>query len=141
MRRPERDAAERLLEMPDRRHRDRVDHLLMELRVRLRRRQAVLGEHALVVQVDRLVETPLAGSASTTSMYSPTGPGLQVAFPRDRDRDLADAGRVELADTLGSKAKMRSLREEGLAMRSAWAISLFLDRAEQRRNVLGRSQI
>ena len=46
MGRPERDAAQRLLERGDRRHRDRVAHLLMELRVGLGRRQAVLSDEA-----------------------------------------------------------------------------------------------
>ena len=42
MRRPERAAAERLLEMADRRHRDRIDHLLMKLRVAFGRGPAIL---------------------------------------------------------------------------------------------------
>ena len=56
MRRPEREPAERALEVADRPHRDGVDHLLVELRVALRRRQAVLRDDRRVVEVDRLVE-------------------------------------------------------------------------------------
>ena len=55
---PEDGAAERALEVLDRLHRHGVDHLLVELRVALRGRPAVLREQARVVQVDGLV--PLA---------------------------------------------------------------------------------
>ena len=43
--------------LADRRHRDCVDHLLMELRIAFRRRPAVLGEQLLVVEIDRVVDT------------------------------------------------------------------------------------
>ena len=61
MRRPEREPSERPFEVPDRPHRDGVDHLLVELRVALRRRQAVLRDDRRVVQVDRLVEGAAGG--------------------------------------------------------------------------------
>ena len=50
------DAAERALEVLDRAHRDRVDHLLAELRAAVGRRQAVLREHLGSVEVDRRME-------------------------------------------------------------------------------------
>ena len=56
VRRPQRAAAERLLEMADGRHRDGVDHLLVKLRIAFGRRPAVLRQQDLVVQVDRLVD-------------------------------------------------------------------------------------
>ncbi len=55
-RRPQGPAAERLLEMADRRHADGVDHLLMEGRIALGRRPAVLRQDGLVVEVDRVVD-------------------------------------------------------------------------------------
>ena len=52
-RRPVHDSAERAFEVLDRAHRDRVDHLLTELRTAVGRGQAVLGEHLGRVEVDR----------------------------------------------------------------------------------------
>ena len=58
-RRPVHDAAERALEVLDRPHRDRVDHLLPELRVRVRRRQPVGGEHFQRTEVDAGKDLPV----------------------------------------------------------------------------------
>src|SRR6266545_1010889 len=55
---PEDGATEGALEVLDRPHRHGIDHLLVELRVALRRGPAILGEQARVVEVDGLV--PLA---------------------------------------------------------------------------------
>ena len=55
---PQRHSAQRLFEGVNRGHRHGVGHLLVELRIRLRRGQAVLRGQAQVVQVDRMVEAP-----------------------------------------------------------------------------------
>ena len=52
-RRPQRAAPERVFETFDRPHRDRVAHLLMELRIALRRGQAVHSEDVIMVEIHR----------------------------------------------------------------------------------------
>jgi len=49
---PQGDSAERLLETFDGRHCDRIDHLLMKLRIPFRRREAVLRQQIWIVQID-----------------------------------------------------------------------------------------
>ena len=102
--------------MADRRHRDRVDHLLVELRVALRRRQAVLRHDRAVVQVDRRVEAPLGRIVVDDLEVLADRAGLEdvlpfvVALPGNASVDLVDPGRLELDAELGSKAKTRSGR-------------------------------
>jgi hypothetical protein len=54
--RPERLAAEGTLKMLDRGHRDRVDHLLVKLGIRLRWGKPVSREKVWVVKLDRVVK-------------------------------------------------------------------------------------
>ena len=57
VRSPQRATAKRTLEMPDRGHCDGINHLLVELRIAFRWRQAVLCQQDLVVEVDGIVDT------------------------------------------------------------------------------------
>ena len=53
---PQGDAAERALEILDGLHRHCIDHLLVKLRQRLRRREARLGQDVRVIEVDRRIK-------------------------------------------------------------------------------------
>src|SRR5262245_47695027 len=101
-RRPERQPPERPLEVADRSHRDRVDHLLMELWIALRRRQTVLREDVRIVQVDRRVEAAAGRIAVNDLEILADRPGLQrvpaarVALPGHLQRDLVNSRGLQL---------------------------------------------
>jgi hypothetical protein len=88
-RRPQRDATERPLELADRGHRDGVDHLLMELRIPLRRTQTVLREHVRVVEVHRRIDHAARRIDVDHLDVFTRRAGLQV-LPRQPDRDLVN---------------------------------------------------
>ncbi len=113
------DAAERPLEVLDRGHRDGVDHLLVELRVRLRGRQAVLRQQVRMVEIDRVVEDAAGridvddldvfadrARLEVVSQGTSTVISLNVAVSRRVAR-------------LGSKARTRSRRVTGCGTRAA----------------------
>ena len=91
----ERYAPEGPLEVADRGHRHRVDHLLVELRVALGRREAVLGQEERVVQVDRLVELLARRVVVDDLEVFADGTGLQ-RLPVDSVDDRIDVGRGAL---------------------------------------------
>ena len=99
--RPQRAAAERPLEMADRGHGDGINHLLVKLRIALRRRQTTLGEKGLVVQVDRVID-PVRGRidihdfeifANRTRPQRLGGSGLVI--PGNRQRRLMHRNGIE----------------------------------------------
>ena len=101
VRRPQCAAAERPLEMADRGHGDGIDHLLVKLRIALRRRQTILGEQGLVVEVDRIID-PVRGRidihdfeifANRTRPQRLGGSGLVI--PGNRQRRLMHRNGIE----------------------------------------------
>ena len=93
--RPERHAPERPLEVPNRGHGDRVDHLLVELRIGLRRQQAVLREQVWVVEVHRSVDHVAGGIAVHDLDVLADRPGLK-RLPGYLRGDLVDRRRFQL---------------------------------------------
>ena len=94
---PEHPAPERFFEPVNCRHRDRIDHLLVELGVGLRGLKPVLGQKVLAVQIDRLVEHAARGVEVDDLDVFPDrtvgkdGGAVIVAFPRNVDGDFIDA--------------------------------------------------
>ena len=93
--RPHRLATQRALEPVDRGHHDRVDHLLVKLRVAFRRRQAVLREHFRVVEVDRGVVAGARRVEVHDLDVFAARPGFEV-LPRHFVGDLADQRGLQL---------------------------------------------
>ena len=86
-------AAERSLEVANRRHGDRVDHLLMELRVAFGRGQSVLREQIGVVQIHRRVEVIARRIVVDHLEIFAHRAGREVLPPGAKD-NLVDEGRV-----------------------------------------------
>ncbi|MNC94034.1 hypothetical protein D3C83_107930 [compost metagenome] len=81
-------------------HRDRIDHLLMELRVQLRWRQAVAGKDVRIIQVDGSVETAarrivvdnfkIVPNRADHLLRIKASYAGGVVLPRDRQRQLVE---------------------------------------------------
>ena len=101
-RRPKRNAAERLLEMLDGLHRDRVDHLLMELRVCLRWAQARSAREVRVIEVDRGVAAATRGVDVDDFDIFADRAWFEVLFPANAQGAFIDADRFEPRSRHGS---------------------------------------
>ena len=101
LRRPERHAAERALEMADRRHRHRIHHLLVELRIGLRRRQPVLRQQLGVIKIDRGIDR-IAGGVDVDHLdILADRPGLELLLPGNPDGHFGDADHIMLPGEAG----------------------------------------
>ena len=89
---PERLAAKGTLKVLDRGHRDRVDHLLVKLGIRLGRRMPVSRKKVRIVEVDRIVEDAARRVDVDDLDVFPDRAGLEL-FPGDCDRDLVERRR------------------------------------------------
>src|SRR5436189_5859034 len=58
---PEHPTSERLFEVADRRHHDRIDELLMKLRITLVRIEAIRADQKAIVEIHRIVECVTRG--------------------------------------------------------------------------------
>ncbi len=129
-RRPERSAAQRLLEGLDGTHRDGIGHLLVELWVGLGRREAILGQQPRVIEIDRPIETIARRIEVHDFDVFADRPGREgvVRFPRHVQRDASNAEGVqvggqerverkdpELARTRGRRRRRRRGRPDGTA--------------------------
>ena len=85
----------------------------MELGVRFRGGEAVLGEDARIVQVDRLVEGSARGVGIDHLDVLADGSRPEILFPGDADRDLADAGGVELSRKAGIESEDPQVAQDG----------------------------
>jgi hypothetical protein len=90
------NAAQRTLEVADGSHRDRIDHLLVELRIALGRRQAVLSEKIWIVEIDRRIGHVACGIdidhldvlAHRPQRQPPT---VRPSLPRHTDHDFLNS--------------------------------------------------
>ncbi len=90
MGRPQGQPAQGLLEGADGGHDHRVDHLLMELRVALRGRQAVLGHTVRVVEIDRLVKAAAGRIDIDHLQILSDRSRFQCVFPGNGERGPVD---------------------------------------------------
>ena len=117
MRRPQRDASQRALEVADGRHGDRVDHLLVEQRIGFRRGHAILREHPLLIQIDRRVGDATRRVDVDHLEVLAAGPSLRLGSHGTVMVISPMPARSNCIARLGSKVKMRRLRETGAGMR------------------------
>ena len=91
---PQRDAAQRALEVANGGHRHGVDHLLVKLRIGFRRGEAVLGQQIAVVEIHGTIEEAARRIAVDDFDVFTDGAGLQI-LPRHFDGDFVDGGGLE----------------------------------------------
>jgi hypothetical protein len=91
---PERDPPERPLEMTDRRHRHRVDHLLVKLWVGLGWPEPTLGEQVRVVELNGMVEDAARRVEIDHLDVLPHRPRCKL-LPGNLDDDLVEGRRIE----------------------------------------------
>jgi hypothetical protein len=92
---PERHAAERALEMTNRRHRHGIDHLLVKLRIGLRGGEAVLGEQVRMIEIDRMIEDAAGRIVVDHFDVFAHRTRLEI-LPRNLGHDFVETGGVEL---------------------------------------------
>ncbi len=115
--RRQRLAAQRPFEVPDRGHRHRVDHLLVELRVAFGRGQPVLRQQVRPVQVHRRVEAPARRVVVDDLEVLADRPRLEI-LPGHAEHRLVDQRRVELrgqarVERVGPQTPVRRRRMHG----------------------------
>ena len=97
--RPEHRPPERALEVADRVHGHREDHLLVELRVALGRRQTVLRQEPGMVGIERLIERAamlvVIDDLEVFVRRSETDRVLPAGFPRQFDHRIVDDRRFQ----------------------------------------------
>ena len=111
--RPVHGAAEGALEVADRPHRDRVDHLLPELRVAVGRRQPVLREEVRIVEVDRRMQRLASLVLVDDRDVFARRPGLEL-LPGDAQRRLVHHRRLEARGRAGIDSEDAQAAEDGL---------------------------
>ena len=92
--RPQRTASECALEMFDSLHRNRVNHLLMELRIRFRRRQTIVSERQRPIQIDRRVAD--AGGRIDVNHFQVFAHRTrrEIVFPNQIERSFVEPHRI-----------------------------------------------
>ena len=111
---PQAAATERALEIVDGQAGHGVDHLLMELRRALARREAVLRQQAGIVEMHRLVEAA-TGRVDVDHFQVLAHGAWRKRLPRHLERELANHRRGELNRETGIAAVATQAAERGLA--------------------------
>jgi hypothetical protein len=121
--RPECHTAQSAFEVPDGGHGYGVDHLLMEVRVRLGWDHSILRQQKGVIQVNRRIEDATGGIIVYHLQVFTDRAGLYI-LPATSTTISFSEYVASLAARLGSKANARRRRETGGVSLMPWNISI-----------------